>query len=123
MIKNYKLFQESLLDKMKGPSDEELLNHFKKFTDSDRIKFIIKNGLDYSLLPDNLIVNGSLDCSHNEITSLPDNLKVNGTLNCNHNQLTSLPENLTVGGDLICYHNLTKLEIPISAKIGGKIIN
>ena len=42
MIKNYKQYNESLLDKLKGPSDKEILSHLNKMNDSNRIIFIKK---------------------------------------------------------------------------------
>ena len=145
MIKNYKLFTESLLDKLKGPSDEEILNILNTLDDSEKIIFIITK-LDESYykylpdnltidgnlncseeqltsLPDNLTIKGGLNCSYNQLTSLPENLVVNGSLDCSFNKLTKLPENLTVNGDLYCDNNLKELEIPSSTKIKGKIYN
>jgi hypothetical protein len=51
-------------------------------------------------LPDNLTVNGYLNCYGTQITSLPNNLTVNGSLNLGNTPIRSLPNNLTVGGIL-----------------------
>jgi len=68
-------------------------------------------------LPDNLTVDGSLNCFNNRLTRLPDNLTVSWHLNCYNNQLASLPDNLTVGEDLDCSNNqLTSL--PDDLKVG-----
>ena len=85
-------------------------------------------------LPHFKSIGGSLDCSHNQLTSLEgcptsiggglwcnDNqltslegcaTSIGGSLGCNDNQLTSLKYCATsIGGDLICSHNqLTSLE-------------
>ena len=48
MIKNYTTFiKESLLDKISGPSDEEIFNNLKQLSDSDRIRKIIRLGKKY----------------------------------------------------------------------------
>ena len=118
-IKSFKLFNESLKDKLKGKSNKELIKSLEGLNDSDRIRKIIKYKLSYDLLPtkldtngvpDNLTVKGNLYCYNNELTSLPDNLIVNSDLYCYNNQLTSLPDDLIVNGDLYCYNNqLTSL--------------
>jgi hypothetical protein len=140
-IKTYKLYNESLKDKIVGKSDEELIVSIKKLPKSERIEKIINYQLPYDLLPyplivysslwcddnnltslpDNLVVEGDLHCRNNKLTSLPNNLVVNGNLFCNDNQLTSLPEDLIVKGDLDCRNNkLPKnIEKPIGVK--GKI--
>ena len=130
MITNYKKYNESLKDKLKGKSNKDILKSLDGLSDSDKIRKIIKNKLSYDLLlipliidgnlecfnkkltelPDNLTVNGNLYCYDNQLTSLPNDLKVNGNLYCNHNQLTSLPDDLTVEGNLYCTNNkLTSL--------------
>ena len=104
-MKTYKQFNESLRDQMKGKSDENILKSLDKLNDSDKIKKIFKYKLSYDLLPDNLTVEGNLNCSNNQLTSLPDNLIVCGDLYCNNNQLTELPDNLNVKGSLYCINN------------------
>ena len=119
MIKNYKQF-ESLLDKLKGPTDDEILNYLKTLNDSDRIKKIINNKLNYKYLPKKLIVDDNFDCSGKQLTTLPDNLTINGWLNCVRNQLTTLPDNLIVNGWIDCRDNqLTSL--PDNLTINGGI--
>ena len=103
---------ESLKDKIKGKSDNELIKELDNLNDSDKIKAIIEYKLPYDLLPDNLTVSGNLFCSRdNNLTSLPDNLIVSDNLYCNNNDnLTNLPNNLIVKGHLDCsYNNLTSL--------------
>ena len=69
MIKNYKQF-ESLLDKMVGPSDDEIINHYienKKYTNLlyfamrrykfDLVEFALKNGADISNILDEIYDN------------------------------------------------------------------
>jgi hypothetical protein len=144
----YNEFNESLKDKLKGKSEEEIKRYFERLSDSDRIKRIFKyklpydllpddllpnnlvvNGfLDYrnnnNLLPDNLTVNGYLECHNNhKLTSLPDNLTVNGGLDCSFCSLTSLPNNLIVGGDLKCHENLLPKDIKKPIGVKGEIYN
>lgn len=90
-IQTYKLFNNSLKDKLKGKSDSELTNVLEKLSDSDRIRKIIEYKMSYDLLPDNLVVKNNLLCFNNQLTSLPDNLVVNDSLFCNQNKL---PENI-----------------------------
>lgn len=141
-IKTYNNYiNESLKDKIKGKTNEELIKSLENLSDSTKIKLIIKYNLSYDLLPDNsiiegnlyyknnklsnlpdnLTINGYLDCSYNnQLTQLPDNLTVNGSLNCNSTELTQLPNNLTVGGNLYCNNNqLTQL--PNNLIVGGDL--
>lgn len=114
-IKTYKAFNESLRDKIKGKTDDDIINSLNKLSDSDKIKKIIFLNLSYDLLPtkldtngvpNDLVVVGSLWCDYNNLTSLPDNLTVQGDLYCTHNKLTSLPKGLVVKGILNCRNNL-----------------
>jgi hypothetical protein len=147
-MKRYKEFiNESLISKMIGKSEDDVLKSLDKLSNKEKILNIIKYQLSYDLLPrdkngiciydgdlncyssnliklpDNLIVNGNLNCYNNKLTELPENLTVNGFLECTHNKLTKLPENLTVNSDLYCNDNVNKLELPKSAKIKGKFYN
>lgn len=74
-------------------------------------------------LPNNLSVNGDLDCRQNKLTKLPNGLRVNGTLWCNENYLTKLPEDLYVKGEMFSSHNKIKLELPESAYVKYDFIN
>jgi len=121
-MKTFKEFiNESLRDKMTGPSNEKIKKSLEELSDSDKIKSIIKNQLPYELLPDNLTVKGNLVCSHNQLTELPDNLTVKGNLVCSYNKLTELPDNLTVDGDLDCSHNQLT-ELPDNLSVDGDLI-
>ena len=120
---------ESLTDMMKPKSDEDILKSLEGMNDSDKIKAIIGNKLSYDLLPikldsngvpDNLTVNGYLDCKDNELTKLPDNLTVNGRLSCSYNQLTELPDDLKVKGDLNCSYNQLSF-LPDDLKVYGDL--
>jgi hypothetical protein len=117
-----RLVYESLLDKLKGPSEEDMIKHLNTLDDSEKIKFIIRLGEEYyKYLPEKLIVNGKFSCSDKQLTSLPDNLTVNGEFWCSDNNLTSLPNNLTVNGFLCCSDNkITKL--PESLIVGGDLM-
>jgi hypothetical protein len=120
MITNYNLFNESLKDKLKGKTEENIIKSLDNLSDSDKIKIIFKYKLSYDLLPDNLTICSDLDCSKNNLTSLPDDLTVEGSFYCNDNQLTLLPDNLTVSGILNCSNNnLTSL--PDDLTVGGNI--
>jgi hypothetical protein len=132
---------ESIRDKMIPKSEDEILKKLEGLSDSDKIKTIISNKLNYDLLPnnltiyetfycswkelivlpDNLTINGSLSCSHNKLTSLPNNLIVNGNLYCNSNKLTSLPNNLIVNGDLDCSDN-ELISLPDNLTVKGDLI-
>ena len=110
-MKNVKTYNnyinESLKDKLKGKSENEMIYILNEISDSDKIIYVIKYKLSYDLLPDNLTVNGDLLCSYNQLTSLPDNLTVNGDLLCGVNKLNNLPDNLIVNSNLDCdYNNL-----------------
>ena len=100
-----KSYNESIKHLLKPKSDDQVLNELEKLSDSGKIIKIIKYNLPYSLLPDNLTINGNLYWSDNKLTKLPDNLTINGDLYCSKNQLTKLPDNLTVKGGLYCSHN------------------
>ncbi|MCK4501279.1 hypothetical protein KAU11_12335, partial [Candidatus Babeliales bacterium] len=98
-IQSYKLYNESLgkkfineslKDKLKGKSEEDVLKSLKGLSDNEKVKVLIKYGL-YDLLPDGLIVHGDLYLHNNKIIKLPNNLTVTRNLYCNNNQLTSLP--------------------------------
>jgi len=115
-MKYIKTYNESIRHLLKPKSEENILKDLKKLSDSDRIKKIIINKLPYSLLPDNLTINGNLDCSEYEIDELPDNLVINGHFYCNDNLLKRLPNNLTVNGFLKCDSNLLT-ELPEDLKV------
>ena len=87
-MKYLKTYNESIRHLLKPKSDEQVLKELEKLSDSNRVIKIIQYNLPYELLPDNLTVNGSLNCSNNQLTKLPDNLTVNGSLNCSNNQLS-----------------------------------
>ena len=74
-------------------------------------------------LPDNLTVKGSLDLSHNNLTSLPENLEIEKSLILVCNNLTFLPEGLKVGGYLYLKRNNfpKNYKIPDTVGIGGKV--
>jgi len=86
-MKYLKSYNESIKHLLKPKSDEQVLKELEKLSDSDRVIKIIEYNLPYEFLPDNLTVNGSLNCSNNQLTKLPDNLTVQGSLDCSHNQL------------------------------------
>lgn len=118
-IKTYNLYNESLRDKMKGKSEEDMIKVLDDLSDEDKIKNIIIYKLPYDLLPDELIID-FLDCNNCEITSLPDNLTVEDDFYCYSNLLKKLPNNLIINGDLFCDNNeLTSL--PDDLKVGGSI--
>ena len=119
-IKTYKLFNESLKDKIVGKSNDELIKSLDDLKDSDKIKMIFKYKLSYDLLPDNLLVDGYLNCSNRDLTFLPEGLRVYGSLNCSNNILTSLPKGLVVTDDLSCQHN-SLTSIPDNLRIGGDL--
>ena len=52
------------------------------------------------------IVNGSFDCSHNQLTSLKHAPEDVVDFDCSHNQLTSLAGCPTTPGELVCANNL-----------------
>lgn len=52
MIKKYKIFKESLLNKLQGPTDEELRDNLSKLDILDWYKKVKELGLDSSYLPD-----------------------------------------------------------------------
>jgi len=119
-IKRSKTHNESIRHLLKPKNEEDVLKELEKLSDSDKIIKIIKYNLPHELLPDNLTVQGSLDCSNNQLTKLPDNLTVKGNLYCSGNQLTKLPDNLTVKGGLYCsYNQLTKL--PDNLTVNGDL--
>ena len=148
-IKTHKQLNDEFINEglLTGKSLDRIKHDLEGLSNNEKINILIKYKDLYKLLPRNknneVIHEGYLQCSHNELTSLPDNLVVNGDLECSGNNLTSLPENLLVKYDLNCsYNNLTslpddlvvkgdlycknqknglELEIPITAKISGKI--
>jgi|APGre2960657373_1045057.scaffolds.fasta_scaffold53965_2 hypothetical protein len=69
-------------------------------------------------LPDNLTVNGYLNCYGTQITSLPDNLTVNGNLNLGNTPIRSLPNNLTVRGILTCGSKIEVLPNNLTVSLG-----
>ena len=128
-MKHLQTYNESLRDQMKGKSDDDIIKALEGLNDSDKIRKTIKYKLDYSLLPTkldsngvpvNLIVNGALKCSNNQLTKLPNNLTVNGYLNCSFNRLTKLPDNLIVNGDLNCFNNKL-IELPDNLIVKGDL--
>jgi len=120
-MKTFKQYNESIKDLLQPKSNDEIIKALEGLSDSDKIKQIIINQLDYDLLPENLVVDGDLFCNNKRLTSLPDNLVVNGYLNCSFNELTILPKNLTVNGDLDCrYNKLTSL--PENLVVDGYLI-
>jgi hypothetical protein len=123
-MKYLKLYNESLISKMVGKSNEDILKSLDKFSNNQKIITIIKYNLPYELLPRNkegiCIYNGNLYCSNKGIKQLPDNLTIKGDLFCNDNYLTELPNNLVVKGNLDCNNNLlTKL--PDNLKVKGSL--
>lgn len=107
-VKTYKVFNESLRDKMKGKSNEDMLKSLDKLNDNEKIKAIIKNKLSYDLLPrkNYLFYDGNLNLSDSNIEELPYNLTVFGDLNLRDNlRLISLPYKLVVNGSLDCSYN------------------
>ena len=92
-IKTYNLFNESLKDKLKGKSEDDIIKSLDGLSDLDKMKTATKYKLSYDLLPDNLIVDGTLYFKSDEITKLPDNLTVRGDLYCSYNYLISYQKN------------------------------
>jgi hypothetical protein len=124
MITNYKLYNESLRDKLKGKSQDELIKSLEKLSDKNKILKILNYNLSYDLLPDNLTFDGDMDYRNDYLPSilpenftingdlscydlikLPDNLTIKGNLWCNNNKLTKLPDNLVVYGSIYCNNN------------------
>ena len=58
-------------------------------------------------LPNNLKVNGTLDCSYMNLRKLPSGLNVK-SLDCSYNFLEELPDDLIVEEDLNCSYNKLK---------------
>ena len=74
MIKKYKLFKESLLDKLQGPTEEEIRNHLNGVKDIDqKLNIAIKNNI-IDVIED--IVNNN---SYGEERALRDVLYYNNT--------------------------------------------
>ena len=102
---------ESLLNKLDGPNEEEFIKYLDSLGNTKKIKKIITLGEEYyKYLPDNLIVDSDLDLNFLRVEKLPDNLTIKGDLDCGVCNLSFLPRNLKVGGKLYCNHNfLTEL--------------
>ena len=66
------------------------------------------------------ILDGRTNLSFKDLASLPDNLVVEGTLDIRNNPISKLPENLTVNGDLFV-GNTNITEIPSSIAISGTL--
>jgi hypothetical protein len=133
-MKTFNQFNESLRDKMVGPSKEDAEKSLEKLSENEKIDTIIKYQLDFSLLPrnydgfciyhgdlyymnnnetmelpNNFTVFGNLYCSGTKFI-LPNTLTVENNFMCNNSQLEKLPDNLFVGGNLYCMNNkLTSL--------------
>lgn len=93
-------------------------------------------------LPNNFVVDGTLNLNHTHIASLPkglvvrDNLLlvgtnieelpndfvVGGNLDLSSSHIKSLPENLTIGGNLILSDCKDILSLPKGLKIGGSLV-
>jgi len=140
MITKFQIFiNESIMDTLKGKSDNEILNSLKSLnvfeqvekiyefglpknflptkeelifalddlSNDEKIYQIIRNKLDYDLLPRNeqgicfynktLIIN-SLNLLHDDlkIDKLPDNFTINGYLYAPNNNITEFPKKLKV---------------------------
>lgn len=114
---------------LKGKSKEFVLNSLDGKKQTEIIRTLIRIG-DFEHLPRNedgvCIYDGDvLSVRECNLTSLPDNLTVNGHLDCCLNNLSKLPENLTVTNGIYCRGQKTgiTLEIPESANIKGGIYN
>jgi len=134
---------ESLRDQMKGKSEEDIIKSLEGLSDEQKIIEIIYNQLPFDLLPpgdlvidgdvgfidsidilpDNLTVNGVLDCTSSDLTKLPNNLKVYGDFFCAYNKLTELPDDLIVTGDFYCHDNPLPLDIEKPPGVQGEFIN
>jgi len=141
-IKTFNSINENIKDLLQPKSDDEIIKALEGLSDSDKIKQIIINQLDFNLLPrnkdgiclyddwliisksnitelpDNLLVKGWVLCDHNKLSKLPKGLTVLGSLYCQHNLLTEIPNDIYVKGKLLCYDNAKVLELPDGAEVG-----
>jgi len=115
-----KYVNESIKHLLKPKSKEDILKSLENLSDLDKIKKIIRYNLPFSLLPENLIVDGDLNFSSCQLTQLPDNLIVNGELSCRDNRIRKLPDNLIVNGDFDISDNPIS-ELPKDLIVNGHL--
>lgn len=121
ILNKYNNANESLLNKLEGPNEEEFIKYLDSLGNTKKIKKIITLGEEYyKYLPDILIVDGDLDLHSLRVEKLPDNLTIKGDLDCGVCHLSFLPRNLKVGGTLYCHHNFLT-ELPDDLEVGGSI--
>jgi len=112
IFKRLKKIHRLELPKKYLPSNDEIIEAIKLFSNNDKIKFIIIYGLDFDLLPRNekgiCYFNGDLNIIQNGVEKLPDNFMVDGSLYIKQNELIELPKNLIIKGHLDCSYNEIK---------------
>jgi len=111
---------ESIKHLLKPKSYDDILKSLENLSDLDKIKKIIKYNLPFSLLPENLIINGDLNFSNCQLIELPDNLTVNGGLYCRDNRIRKLPNKLIINGDFDISDNPIS-ELPEDLIVNGHL--
>lgn len=94
-----------------------LTNDYKLISDSN---VVINEDTVKVTLPDNITINGDLNCDWSYIQFLPNNLTVTGSASFDHCPITSIPDDIKIGKDLyLTVSSLTYL--PDNLTIPGKL--
>ncbi len=94
----YQVMIEKNIHFIRTPGQNVLIGHISKKGFEDCV--IDLNNTGVKLLPDSLVVYGSLILKGCDIHELPSELTVLGSLDIRGTQIVDLPNDLTVGGDI-----------------------